>query len=192
MSLPSKRRSVAGRVVRRRAGAHGLATLEFALTLPILLLVLFGIVDFGRALQFNNVLVHLSREGASLASRTTSATTPRAYIIDTLTATAEPLRMRDEGMMYLTMVEGRPDGRGEVREQHRAAAGRQSIASRFWSCPAWNADHSCRVGAGGVVTLPMALRPGERVWVSETAYDYQMLSGLLFDAGPDLYAMTIL
>lgn len=175
-----------------RQRSRGLATIEMALVLPILLTLMLGIVDFGRALQFNNVLVHLSREGANLAARTSRSDTPRAYIIDTLTATAEPLRMRTEGMMYLTLVEGRADGRGEVREQYRAAQGLQSIASRFWTCPAWRGDHSCAVGGAALVTLPMALRAGERVWVAETAYDYRMLSGFLFNAGPDLYAITIL
>lgn len=40
---------------------------EFALVLPILLLVLFGITEFGRAIMTKNVLHTASREGARLA-----------------------------------------------------------------------------------------------------------------------------
>lgn len=42
----------------------GAAAVEFALIAPILLLLLFGIVDFGRAYQAKVELSHASREGA--------------------------------------------------------------------------------------------------------------------------------
>lgn len=176
-----------------RAKHRGLATIELALTLPMLLVVLFGIIDFSRAIQFNNIIVHMSREGANLAARTDKGNTPRAYILDTLTKTAEPLQMASEGMMYLTLVTGEAGGRARVTEQYRVAHGKASIISRLWACPSWSGDNSCQVpGAGTLVTLPVALRVGEQVWVSESSYDYRMLSGFLFNAGPKLYSMTIL
>ncbi|NIP42270.1 MAG: hypothetical protein GWO41_04160 [candidate division Zixibacteria bacterium] len=46
----------------------GNAIIEFALVLPILLLVLFGITEFGRAIMVTNVLNTASREGARLAA----------------------------------------------------------------------------------------------------------------------------
>ena len=45
----------------------GNAIIEFALVLPLLLLVLFGITEFGRAIMVTNVLHTASREGARLA-----------------------------------------------------------------------------------------------------------------------------
>ena len=45
----------------------GQSIIEFALVLPILLLVLFGITEFGRAIMVTNVLHTASREGARLA-----------------------------------------------------------------------------------------------------------------------------
>jgi Flp pilus assembly protein TadG len=44
------------------------ALVEFAIVLPILLLIVFGIVDFGRALYTANNLTSAVREGARLAS----------------------------------------------------------------------------------------------------------------------------
>lgn len=44
------------------------ALVEFAIVLPILLLFVFGIVDFGRALYTANNLTSAVREGARLAS----------------------------------------------------------------------------------------------------------------------------
>ena len=46
----------------------GSSIIEFALVLPILLLVLFGITEFGRMIMTTNVLNTASREGARLAA----------------------------------------------------------------------------------------------------------------------------
>ena len=50
--------------VRSQAGAE---LVEFALVLPILLLVFAGIVDFGLLLQRQQVVTNAAREGARLA-----------------------------------------------------------------------------------------------------------------------------
>ena len=62
----------------------GAAAVEFALVLPILLLLVFGIVDFGRVYNAKVTLTHAAREGvrvwalkapADAASAKTEATT---------------------------------------------------------------------------------------------------------------------
>ncbi|MFI7600242.1 TadE family protein [Actinoplanes sp. NPDC049681] len=45
-------------------GDHGAAAVEMALVLPLLLLLLFGIIDFGRALNAQITLTEAAREGA--------------------------------------------------------------------------------------------------------------------------------
>ena len=50
--------------VRSQAGAE---LVEFALVLPIMLLVFGGIVDFGLLLQRQQVVTNAAREGARLA-----------------------------------------------------------------------------------------------------------------------------
>jgi Flp pilus assembly protein TadG len=47
---------------------RGNAVVEFALVLPILLLVLFGITELGRMIMTKNVLATASREGARYAA----------------------------------------------------------------------------------------------------------------------------
>jgi Flp pilus assembly protein TadG len=55
---------------RRRSGGNtrdrGAAAVEFALLLPVLLLIVFGIIDFGRALNAQITLTQAAREGARL------------------------------------------------------------------------------------------------------------------------------
>ncbi len=57
------------RLPRRQGAAdRGAAAVEFALLLPVLLLIVFGIVDFGRALNAQITLTQAAREGARLAA----------------------------------------------------------------------------------------------------------------------------
>ena len=54
---------------RRLDGEHGAIAVEFAIILPVLLLLVFGIVDFGHAYYLKHVLQNSCREGARYATR---------------------------------------------------------------------------------------------------------------------------
>ncbi len=49
--------------MRTRSVDDGAAAVEFALVVPLLLLLVFGILDFGRAYQAKMQLTHAAREG---------------------------------------------------------------------------------------------------------------------------------
>src|SRR5262252_10068455 len=51
-----------------RGRDRGATAVEFALLLPILLLIVFGIIDFGRALNTQITLTQAARVGARLAA----------------------------------------------------------------------------------------------------------------------------
>jgi Flp pilus assembly protein TadG len=57
--------------VRRRAGRwrdeSGAAAVEFALVLPMLVVILFGTIEFGRALHISHAVTDAAREGARRA-----------------------------------------------------------------------------------------------------------------------------
>jgi Flp pilus assembly protein TadG len=59
-------------IMRRRllgaANDGGTAVVEFALLLPVLLFIVFGIIDFGRALNAQVTLTQAAREGARLTA----------------------------------------------------------------------------------------------------------------------------
>jgi hypothetical protein len=52
----------------RRRRSRGQSLVEFALVLPIFLLMLFGLVDLGRYVYLNSTLSQAAREGARLAA----------------------------------------------------------------------------------------------------------------------------
>lgn len=67
------------------AEERGVALVEFALVLPILLVLLFGMLDFGRAFNYWIDSTHLANEGARWAvvnKNPASAGTLQAYIRD--------------------------------------------------------------------------------------------------------------
>jgi Flp pilus assembly protein TadG len=78
----------------RDARDRGAAAVEFALLLPMLLLLVCGIVDFGRALNAQITLTQAARQGARLAalgqsnvvSRTQAAATGLSPVTVTVTA----------------------------------------------------------------------------------------------------------
>ena len=48
---------------RRTRSDRGAAMVEFAIVAPLLLLLVFGIIEFGRAYNAQNTLTHAAREG---------------------------------------------------------------------------------------------------------------------------------
>lgn len=53
---------------RRSSKSKGQGLVEFALVLPIFMLMLFGLIDVGRYVYMNSVLSQAAREGARLAA----------------------------------------------------------------------------------------------------------------------------
>ena len=68
MDRPSLRWRRAAGFSGLRADECGAAAVEFALVLPVLLLLVFGMIDFGRLLFTRNNLQSAVREGARIAA----------------------------------------------------------------------------------------------------------------------------
>ena len=73
---------------RFRAGQRSQALIEFALISPVLLLLVFGIIDIGRAVFYYDTLSHAAREGAREA---VSASTPLPTDASVLAAVMQQL-----------------------------------------------------------------------------------------------------
>jgi len=52
---------------QRLTGSEGQAIVEFALVMPLLLLLIIGVVEFGRAWNIKQVITDAAREGARIA-----------------------------------------------------------------------------------------------------------------------------
>ena len=103
--------------LRRFAKEHeAQAIVEFAIVLPVLLLVILGVVDLARAVAQENTLAFAAREGTryaivhgSLATTPVAACTPsctNATITDVVTAAAL-------GVPNISVTIGYPDGNND-------------------------------------------------------------------------------
>src|SRR5262245_21138010 len=85
---------IPARSSRHKAGDRGATAIEFALLFPLLMLIVFGIIDFGRVLNAQITLTQAAREGARLDalglpnvdSRTQAAATGISPVSVTVTA----------------------------------------------------------------------------------------------------------
>jgi Flp pilus assembly protein TadG len=79
----AKRGGICWRVATRARSEEGVALVEFALILPVLALLLFGMLDFGKAFNYWIDETHLANEGARWAvvnKNPASAGTLQEYI----------------------------------------------------------------------------------------------------------------
>jgi Flp pilus assembly protein TadG len=68
----------------RRTGQESQALIEFALVSPVLLLLVFGIIDLGRAVFYYDTLNNGAREGGRVAARASSQLPTNATVLATV------------------------------------------------------------------------------------------------------------
>lgn len=83
------------------APERGAAALEFALILPTLLILVFGVIDFGRLIQARLIVTNVSREGGSLASRGFKSGTD---LLKVLQESGAPLDLENLGKIYVSRI----------------------------------------------------------------------------------------
>lgn len=85
-----------------RNGSRGTALIEFALILPILIILVMATVDFGRLIQARLIISNVSREGGSIAARQTTVDTS---LITMLKESGKPLNLiGTDGKIIITRV----------------------------------------------------------------------------------------
>ena len=194
---------------------RGVAAVELALLLPMLVVLLLCAIDGARALQANIIITNIAREGANILSRSGSDLDDSSQdTINALMASAPPLNVNQLGMMYITRVMGVGTGtaaKNVVLDQYRwDDAKRQqgfrksgyAPMSKVYRCTAWSGTGKC--SSANSVTRPATtimtgkLDDGEVVFVVETFYRFDMLvsgfttgNNTLPTFGPDLYSMSV-
>jgi Flp pilus assembly protein TadG len=87
---------------QRGFGAEsGAAAVEFALLLPLMLIIIFAIIDFGMLFDARFVIANLAREGGSLGSRDLKSA---ADLITLLQTGASPLDLQTSGKVYIWKI----------------------------------------------------------------------------------------
>ena len=141
----------------RKLGAEsGQAFFELALLVPFLCLVMFAIIEYSRALNMEQILVDLTRQGSNMASRGTALSTAATSVAQG----SAPLSVSTAGEVIITSV-ARVNNADTVTGQ--ASSGVLTTASK--------------IGVnGGKATVPAAVddifthNPSQTVYVTEIYY----------------------
>ena len=198
-------------IKRLKNTCAGIAAVEFAFILPVLILLTFPVIDTARAIQANTILINISREGANISSRGSSLTSASSQnIMNALASTTPPLQMNQRGMIYISMIMGHAQGgpKGPVRnvmiQQYRWLGSTGYYpASSVSSCATWASDGSCSSiptnpdNAATANAMTGLLVDGQVVYAVEAFYNFNMFfgglnvgSGTIGNIGPNLYAET--
>jgi hypothetical protein len=114
-----------------KMGKKGIAALELALILPILLMLVFGIIDFGRLIRARLIVTNVSREGGSLVSRSFKSGDD---LLTMLQSSGAPLDLNGLGNIYISRIGagtslGSPDPYIDL--QRSVSKGNLSVSSQI-------------------------------------------------------------
>ena len=126
-----------------RNGERGTALIEFALVLPILIILLLVTVDFGRLIQARLIISNVSREGGSIAARQTTVDTSLTTV---LKESGKPLNLIGaDGKIIITRIDGGHErGLAPIRRSRRRSAGARSpgAARSPRATPTWGSPRA--------------------------------------------------
>ena len=106
--------------LRMLAGSSGQSLVEFAIMLPLVLLIVLGVVEVGFALLDQQVVTRLTREGSNLISRDTSLADAATAM---QTITSRPVNFANGSkMIFSVLQEGRDDRDAQLQPDHPVSA----------------------------------------------------------------------
>jgi hypothetical protein len=155
--IRSGRRLQSIRRLWRGTGGQSLA--EFAFVLPLLLVVLLGLIEFGNALSVKHAMAGLSREGANIAARGASLDT----VLVLVTGTGSDINLAARGGSVVSRIDVQGGVPLIVQQVATSGYGNQS-----------------RFGTVGdsAASIPVGYADGSDHYAVEIFYGYQPITPL--------------
>jgi Flp pilus assembly protein TadG len=151
----------------RLRNRSGQALVEFTFVAIILLLVVFALIDYGRAISVRQVIASLSREGSNLASRNTSLSDAVLAVRDA----ANPLNITTSGRVIITAVKNDSNlGYIIIGQESMGGISASSKVGTFTG--ATNAPN-----AGWIPSTPVPIpQVNKTIYVTEVFYSYKPIT----------------
>lgn len=153
---------------RRSVDCSGQAFIEFAFVAIILVLMMFGLIDFGRAIYERQVITNVSREGSNLAARGSGSSTDdiMTNAANAVIASASPLNINTKGRVIISTVTKTSGGQFRVLNQvSKGGLATNSVTSHL------------RTGTGTFASMPVTTSPqipqtNQTMFVTEVFYSF--------------------
>jgi Flp pilus assembly protein TadG len=146
--------------------SSGQAAVEYAIIVTSMLLLLCAVIDFGRALNYMQVMVGLTRQGSNLASRGSTLAQAAASVV----SGDAPLDLNSSGEVIVTSVTN-TNNANTITGQ--ATAGSLTLSSRIGNYVANNPGASKASVPTGANSM---LQAGQTVYVTEIFYTYHPIT----------------
>jgi Flp pilus assembly protein TadG len=116
--------------------SSGIVALEFALILPILVVMAFATIDFGRLIYARLVITNVSREGGDIASRSSldiTDSTARTNFFNLMLISGQPLDLNTYGKIYITKIVAGASSTSPKPTMTQYSTGSLSVSSKITS-----------------------------------------------------------
>lgn len=162
------------RWAKRLRDERGTALVELAISLPLLLVLVFGLIDFSQMIFDEQVMSGISRQGSNLASRgaivnPNPTTDPLGLqtIVTALVTQGSSLNIGTNGRIIVTAVSDDTKGVPQIVDQQESTTG-ISVTSSIGS----GNGNPATVSSGAVTVLST----GHTLFITEVFYSYQPMT----------------
>jgi TadE-like protein len=179
-----RRRSV--QTDRGQTSQQGQSLMEFAMILPLMLLLVLGVIEVGYALFEAHILARLAREGSNLISRQTTLQEAQTSIV---AAASHPVAFGAKGRLVFSVITTGTGGANLNKAiiSQRLALGSLSAPSKLGDPPASsygpaphytaiNSDNDAAIRVSGPLPNGLVLSAGQFVYLTEVYHRHDLIT----------------
>jgi len=148
---------------KRLRDEQGSSLIELALCLPMMLVLVFGLIDFSQIIFDNEVMSGITRQGSDLASRGTSLTDT----VSALGTQGAAMNIGTQGRIIVTEINNNNAGHPQIYDQRESPTGiaATSVTASWVQNPARMPSNAKAV-----------LNAGQSLYVTEVFYSYSPMT----------------
>lgn len=176
----------AAREDRMQRSQRGQSLVEFAMILPLLLLLVLGVIEVGYALYEAHILAKLAREGSNLISRQTTLQDAQASVVS---AASQPITFGAKGKLIFSVVTTGSGGAnlGKTIISQRLTLGSLSALSKLGNPPsssygsapdysANNLNNDTAIRVSGPLPNGLVLSAGQSIFLTEVYHRHDLIT----------------